>query len=88
VYFLADAREIDVFFMYCSNASHIVGDDSALRLIPLPAELDVAATFGLTVLSLGSVEANRLAFTILSPSGQRILARHGFEAPLLAPASA
>jgi hypothetical protein len=39
----------------------------------------VIATFGLTVLSLGSIDANRFAFTILSPDGQMVLGRHGFE---------
>ena len=82
VYFRAESRDVDIFFVYCANTRSVLEVGPQLRLLPLPPELDVPATFGLAVLSQGSVQANRLAFSILSPDGQMILARHGFEAPL------
>jgi hypothetical protein len=81
-YFLAESRDVDVFFVYCANTGSILEAEPRLRLLPLPSQLEVTATFGLTVLSQGSTEANRFAFTILSPNGQMILSLHGFEAPL------
>jgi ABC-type molybdate transport system substrate-binding protein len=61
LYFLSAAREIDVLFIYCANAGWFLGEGPGLRLVQLPPELDVEATFGITVLSQGSMDANRLA---------------------------
>jgi hypothetical protein len=49
----------------------------------LPPALAVGADYGLTVLSGASPEANRLAFYMMSPSGQAIFAKHGFSAVAL-----
>ena len=45
----------------------------------MPEALAVAAEYGLVVLS-DRPEAARFALFILSPGGQSILARHGFDA--------
>jgi ABC-type molybdate transport system substrate-binding protein len=45
----------------------------------------VGADYGLTVLSRASPQAYQFAMFILSVDGQRVLARHGFAAPLLRP---
>jgi ABC-type molybdate transport system substrate-binding protein len=53
-----------------------------LRQIAVPPALSVAADYGLVLLS-DRPEAARLGLFILSPAGQTVLARHGFEAPTL-----
>ncbi|MDQ2741248.1 MAG: substrate-binding domain-containing protein [Chloroflexota bacterium] len=83
IYFLIGARQVDVFFVYCANAGPMQAAEPQLRVVPLPPELDVTATFGLTVMSQEIADVSRLALTILSLDGQRILARHGFDAPLV-----
>ena len=50
-------------------------------MVRLPEKLLVGADYGLTVMNGASPNAYRLAMFILSPEGQRILARHGFVAP-------
>lgn len=46
----------------------------------MPEALAVFADYGLLLLD-PRPEAARLAFFILAPAGQAILARHGFDAP-------
>jgi len=71
----------DLFLGYCTNAGPIAREQPGQRMVRLPAALAVAADYGLTVMNGGSANAYRLAMFILSPEGQRILARHGFSAP-------
>jgi molybdate transport system substrate-binding protein len=54
-----------------------------INTVELPPELAVSADYGLTVLKSASQErAAQFALFILSPTGQKILAEHGFDAPL------
>ncbi|WP_210188015.1 molybdate ABC transporter substrate-binding protein [Bosea sp. CRIB-10] len=71
----------DLFLGYCTNADPIAREQPGIRMVRLPANLLVGADYGLTVLNGASPNAYRLAMFILSPDGQRILARHGFVAP-------
>ncbi|MBL8569461.1 MAG: molybdate ABC transporter substrate-binding protein [Phreatobacter sp.] len=71
----------DLFLAYCTNAGPIAREQPGIRAVPLPAELAVGADYGLTVMNEASPAAYRLALMILSPAGQRILAKHGFAAP-------
>lgn len=70
----------DVFLTYCTNAVLAERDTPGLRIVALPEGLAVGADYGLTVMNGSSEAAWRLAFFILSPQGQRILARYGFAA--------
>lgn len=77
----------DLFLTYCTNAVLARAADPSLRQVAVPEALSVAADYGLVVLS-DRPEAARLGLFILSPAGQAILARHGFEAPALPQAAA
>jgi ABC-type molybdate transport system substrate-binding protein len=82
-YFLQEGRQADFFLAYYSICQETVRVAPALQLIELPAELAVQAAFGLTVLMDAAPAAATLALFILSQEGQTILARHGFDSPLL-----
>jgi ABC-type molybdate transport system substrate-binding protein len=73
----------DVFLTYCTNAQVAVTENPGQRVVALPDNLAVGADYGLTVMTTASPGAYRLAMFILSPDGQRILAKHGFAAPAL-----
>lgn len=75
--------EADLFLAYCTNAQPLAQEQPNVRLIRLPPTLAVGADYGLTVLNKASPNGYRLAMFILSRTGQEILAKHGFAAPLL-----
>jgi ABC-type molybdate transport system substrate-binding protein len=74
--------QADVFLTYRTNAWQAVREVPGLQAVTIPEELSVGADYGLTVLN-DRPQVFRLALFILSPEGQGILARHGFDAPLL-----
>jgi len=75
---LVESGEADIFLTYCTNAALAQSDVPALGIVQLPESLAVGAAYGLTVIAGSPPQAATLAFYILSPDGQRILARHGF----------
>lgn len=81
---LIEQGAADVFLTYCTNARAAKHEYPNQQIMALPEALAVGADYGLTVMNTASPEAYRLALFILSAEGQRILARHGFAAPLLA----
>ena len=70
----------DVFLTYCTNAVLAERDTPGLRIIALPQDLSVGAEYGLTVMNGSPQDAWNLAFFILSPTAQQILAGYGFAA--------
>lgn len=73
----------DLFLAYC-NVSHAARAEwPELRVIDVPPELAVGADYGLTVLRGAAPRGADFALFVLSPAGQRILARNGFDAPAL-----
>ena len=70
----------DLFLTYCTNAVLARAADPALRQVAIPETLAVAADYGVVLLS-DRPEAAHLVLFLLSPVGQAVLARHGFEAP-------
>lgn len=76
-----DEGQADIFLTYCTNAVIAQREVPGLQIVPLPKELAVGADYGLTVLNDAPEAAWKLAFYILSTSGQQILADHGFDAP-------
>jgi molybdate transport system substrate-binding protein len=79
---LADGKA-DLFLAYCTAAKTALQENPALHEIALPPELAVGADYGLTVLNDASPDAYKFAMFILSPDGQGILAKAGFDAPAL-----
>jgi ABC-type molybdate transport system substrate-binding protein len=51
----------------------------ALKIVKIPEELSVGADYGLLIRNSASVEAWRFGMYILSPAGQKILEKYGFE---------
>jgi molybdenum ABC transporter molybdate-binding protein len=74
----------DIFLTYCTNAMAARGEHPGQQVVQLPDALAVGADYGMTVMADAPAAAYRLAMFILSPAGQRILAKHGFAAPGLA----
>lgn len=73
----------DLFLAYCTAAKVAQQENPAQRVIALPPELAVGADYGLTVLKGAPAEAYQFALFVLSPGGQGILAKAGFDAPAL-----
>jgi molybdate transport system substrate-binding protein len=77
-------RRADIFLAYCTAGSAVAEELPGTTTIPLPPALAVEASYGLTILNTANKErAAQLALFILSSAGQKILADHGFDAPLL-----
>ena len=84
---LAQGRA-DLFLIYCTNGQGVVHDLAGAALVELPPALATGADYGVAALTSGNaVNALALLAYLLSPEGQAILARHGFDAPLLPAAS-
>ena len=78
-----DSDQADVFVTYCSNAVLAKAKRPALQIVQVPAALCVGADYGLIVLEGAPTGAWRLAPHILSPAGQSVLAKYGFDAVAL-----
>jgi molybdenum ABC transporter molybdate-binding protein len=74
-------RTVDVFLTYCTNAQAAADEDHGLVRIDLPPELEVATAYGIAVRRDAPPAAQAFADYILSPAGQRVLARYGFAPP-------
>lgn len=73
----------DVFIEYCSAGAGFKKDLPGATVVDLPSDLAMGADYGLTVLPTKNAHAADFAMFILSHDGQAILAKSGFEAPLL-----
>jgi len=79
VYGMVAARgEADVFLTYCTNAREAKNENGALQVVQLPQELSVSADYGMVLVEDAREEAWYFVEFLLSPSGQAILAKHGF----------
>jgi len=78
---LVAERKADIFLTYCTNAKAARDENPALAIVAVPTPLAVGANYGLTVLADAKPAATQFAQFVLSADGQRILARHGFDAP-------
>ncbi|RDJ20675.1 molybdate ABC transporter substrate-binding protein [Bosea caraganae] len=75
--------QADIFLTYRTNAIALAKEQPGVSMVRLSPALAVGAEYGLTVLNEASPNACRFAMFILSRTGQEILAKHGFAAPLL-----
>ncbi|SEL59584.1 molybdenum ABC transporter, molybdate-binding protein [Roseivivax marinus] len=71
----------DLFLTYCTNAVLAQREVPDLQIAQVPEALSVGADYGLMVLNDAPDAAWRLAFHILSPAGQAVLADYGFDTP-------
>ena len=76
-----DQRQADVFLTYCTNAVAALAEVPRLRVVQLPAALQVGAAYGLTVRSDAPAPATTFAQTLLQPPAQAVLQRLGFGKP-------
>ena len=77
---IAEGRA-DIFLTYCTNAMAAQAETPGQQIVQLPDELAVGADYGMTVMADAPAAAYRFAMFILSPAGQKVLAKHGFSAP-------
>ena len=73
----------DLFIAYCSAGPGFVSNLPGATVVALPPALATGADYGLTLLPAHNEAADRFALFILSQAGQAILAKNGFDAPLL-----
>ncbi|MEP6545880.1 MAG: molybdate ABC transporter substrate-binding protein [Gammaproteobacteria bacterium] len=84
VLWMFQEKRADVFISYCTNARVVVAQSPGVTAVSMPPALAVEAGYGLTLLAAADQgRAAQFALFILSPTGQKILAQHGFDAPLL-----
>jgi molybdate transport system substrate-binding protein len=80
---LFEEKKLDAFLSYCTGGHTAAEQMPGINTVELPPELAVSANYGLTVLKSANQErAAQFALFILSPTGQKLLAEHGFDAPL------
>ncbi len=74
----------DLYLAYCTAGREAAAEAPGITVVDLPPELAVGAEYGLTALRTANPSsALPLVLYILSAEGQAILARYGFDAPLL-----
>lgn len=77
---MADGRA-ELFVTYCTNAVQARQEVPALQVLPVPAAINVAAAYGITVVRPATPAATAFVGFVFGPQGQRVLAAHGFSAP-------
>lgn len=78
---LIEERQADIFLTYCTNAVASQREVPRLKVVQLPAELQVSAMYGLTVRSDAPQADRDFARFVLSPPAQAVFKRLGFKAP-------
>lgn len=76
-----DQGQADVFLTYCTNAVAAQKEVPRLKVVQMPAALQVGASYGLTVRSGAPVPAEAFARALLAPRAQATFARYGFGQP-------
>ena len=74
----------DLFLAYCTAGREAKAEAPSIGVVELPAVLAVGAEYGLTALRTADTSvALPFVLYVLSAEGQAILARYGFDAPLM-----
>jgi len=76
-----DQRQADVFLTYCTNAVAAQTEVPRLRVVQLPAALQVGAAYGLTVRADASPAALAFAAALREPAARAVLQKLGFGQP-------
>jgi len=77
---LLESGQADVFITYCTNALQARREVPSLRQLDLPDDVNVAADYGVTVLSGAISPAQAFVDLLLGAEGQAVLATQGFAA--------
>ena len=75
---IMDSGQADVFLTYCTNAVASQREVPRLKVVALPADLQVGAAYGLTVRKGAPEAARDFAAFVLSPAAQAVFTRLGF----------
>jgi molybdenum ABC transporter molybdate-binding protein len=73
--------QADIFLTYCTNAMAAQREVPRLRVVQLPAQLQVGAAYGLTVRTNAPASAQTFARSLGEPYAQTLFKRLGFAAP-------
>ncbi|MES2841965.1 MAG: molybdate ABC transporter substrate-binding protein [Pseudomonadota bacterium] len=76
-----DQGQADVFLTYCTNAVASQREVPRLKIVAVPAALQVGADYGLTVRRGAHPAALAFADAMTAPGAQAVFARHGFGTP-------
>jgi molybdate transport system substrate-binding protein len=76
-----DQGQADVFLTYCTNAVAAQKAVPRLKVVQVPAALQVGASYGLTVRQGAPAAAAAFAQALLAPPAQATFARYGFGQP-------
>jgi ABC-type molybdate transport system substrate-binding protein len=76
-----DQGQADVFLTYCTNAVASQKEVPRLKVVQVPVELQVGASYGLTVRQGAPAQAEAFAKALLAPPAQATFARYGFGKP-------
>ncbi|WP_300648091.1 molybdate ABC transporter substrate-binding protein [Hydrogenophaga sp.] len=76
-----DQGQADVFLTYCTNAVASQREVPRLKVVQVPAALQVGAAYGLTVKRGAPAPAEAFAKALLAPAAQATFARYGFGQP-------
>jgi ABC-type molybdate transport system substrate-binding protein len=71
----------DLFLIYCTNAVIAAQEQPGLQVIRLPENINVSASYGITLLNGAPSAAQRFVDFVLTLDGQAVLARYGFAPP-------
>ncbi len=77
---LMGEKRADVFVTYCTNAASVKKISPSVKVVAVPASLQVAASYGVTARK-GDAAAGRLADHLQSAAARAVLARYGFGQP-------
>jgi ABC-type molybdate transport system substrate-binding protein len=76
-----ETEQADVFLTYCTNARAAQQALPRLRVVALPAALQVGAAYGLAVRTDASAQARAFARALQEPAAQQVFASFGFGSP-------
>ena len=75
------AGQADICITYCTGAVVAAREVPSLRVVEVPPEVNVSATYGVVPMMGGAAGGAAFVDFLLSPAGQAVLARHGFAPP-------
>jgi len=73
--------QADIVLTYRTNAAQALRENSRLRFVAVPPEIQVGVQYGVTVLSGSAAPAWEFVDFLLGERGQALLAAEGFDAP-------
>jgi ABC-type molybdate transport system substrate-binding protein len=82
-YFITETQQVDIFLSYCTAARLALLSSPNLQIVELPEKLALKVNYGMTLMKNASNSGVMLAMYILSPDGQKILNKYGFDSPLI-----